>query len=93
MVALPILGFAQAMSLTEGLAGQIQVMGLELTTIRLDGLSRIFGIFTLAENLPSRSEHDRRQALEQPAHGHRVPGLSGGDEIRVVQGRHDALGR
>ncbi|MEM1159652.1 MAG: Na(+)/H(+) antiporter subunit D [Pseudomonadota bacterium] len=47
MVILPVLGFAQAMSLTEGLSGQIDVMGLELTTVRLDGLSRIFGIIFL----------------------------------------------
>ena len=47
MVALPVIGFWQAMNLAEGLSGQIQVMGLELTTVRLDGLSRIFGIIFL----------------------------------------------
>ncbi|MEM9098125.1 MAG: Na(+)/H(+) antiporter subunit D, partial [Pseudomonadota bacterium] len=49
VVTLPVLGFLQALSLEPGLSGQIEVMGLELTTIRLDGLSRIFGyIFLIA---------------------------------------------
>ena len=47
MVLLPLLGLAQALGLNPGLSGQIEVMGLELTTIRLDGLSRIFGIIFL----------------------------------------------
>ncbi|MEM8792947.1 MAG: Na(+)/H(+) antiporter subunit D [Pseudomonadota bacterium] len=49
VVALPVLGLLQALSLEPGLSGQIEVMGLELTTIRLDGLSRIFGyVFLIA---------------------------------------------
>ena len=47
MVLLPVLGMWQALGLTPGLSGQIEVMGLELSTVRLDGLSRIFGIIFL----------------------------------------------
>ncbi|MEM9043075.1 MAG: Na(+)/H(+) antiporter subunit D [Pseudomonadota bacterium] len=49
VVTLPVLGFLQALSLEPGLSGQFEVMGLELTTVRLDGLSRIFGyVFLIA---------------------------------------------
>ena len=49
MVALPIAAFIHAVGLPEGMNGVVDVMGLELTTTRLDGLSRIFGyIFLLA---------------------------------------------
>ena len=49
MVALPVVAFLHAYGLDEGLHGKFDVMGLELTTLRLDGLSRIFGyIFLLA---------------------------------------------
>jgi len=48
-LALPVLGFVQALGLADGQAGQIAVMGLELTTLRVDGLSSIFGhIFLVA---------------------------------------------
>ncbi|MEM7743549.1 MAG: Na(+)/H(+) antiporter subunit D [Pseudomonadota bacterium] len=48
-MALPLVGAWQAFNLDPGLSGIIPVMGLDLVTVRLDGLSRIFGyIFLLA---------------------------------------------
>ncbi len=52
-VLLPILAFAQFMTLEAGSDGLIDVMGLELTTIRVDGLSRIFGIIFMIATLIS----------------------------------------
>ncbi|MEM0989583.1 MAG: Na(+)/H(+) antiporter subunit D [Pseudomonadota bacterium] len=51
-VILPLIGAWQAFHLQPGITGVIEVMGLELQTVRLDGLSRIFGyIFLLAAAL------------------------------------------
>jgi multicomponent Na+:H+ antiporter subunit D len=43
LLALPILAFAQLVSLPDGLMGQVELFGLQLTTARVDGLSRFFG--------------------------------------------------
>jgi multicomponent Na+:H+ antiporter subunit D len=43
LLALPILAFAQLVSLPDGLMGQLELFGLQLTTARVDGLSRFFG--------------------------------------------------
>ena len=49
MLALPVLAFVQLLGLPAGQSGQIPLFGVELTTIRVDRLSQIFGyIFLLA---------------------------------------------
>ncbi len=49
LLALPLVAFLQLLSLEHGLMGAMPLMGLELTTVRIDRLSLIFGyIFLLA---------------------------------------------
>lgn len=49
MLALPVIAFMQLLSLQAGVSGQIPLFDVELTTIRIDRLSLIFGyIFLLA---------------------------------------------
>jgi multicomponent Na+:H+ antiporter subunit D len=43
LLALPILGFLQLLSMPDGVFGQVELFGLQLTTARVDGLSRFFG--------------------------------------------------
>ncbi|MEM7586823.1 MAG: Na(+)/H(+) antiporter subunit D [Acidobacteriota bacterium] len=49
MLLLPVLGFAQLLQLEHGSTGQLQLLGYELTLMRVDRLSLVFGyIFHLA---------------------------------------------
>ena len=49
MLVLPAIGFACLLSLPDGQLGHMQLFGLELTTLRIDPLSRMFGyIFLIA---------------------------------------------
>jgi multicomponent Na+:H+ antiporter subunit D len=49
MVVLPLVVFAHLLTLPHGEFGQMQVMGLSLTTLRVDKLSLLFGyVFSLA---------------------------------------------
>ena len=49
MLVLPAIGFACLLSLPDGELGHMQLFGLELTTLRIDPLSRMFGyIFLIA---------------------------------------------
>jgi multicomponent Na+:H+ antiporter subunit D len=49
MVVLPVLAFVHLLGLSHGEFGRLQVMGLSLVTLRVDGLSLLFGyIFLIA---------------------------------------------
>jgi multicomponent Na+:H+ antiporter subunit D len=49
MLVLPLLAFAQLLTLPYGEFGQVQIMGLSLVTLRVDKLSLLFGyVFLLA---------------------------------------------
>jgi multicomponent Na+:H+ antiporter subunit D len=43
LLALPVLAFALLLSTPDGVFGQLELFGLQLTTGRVDGLSRFFG--------------------------------------------------
>jgi multicomponent Na+:H+ antiporter subunit D len=61
MIALPILAFLQLLSLPVGYHGIVEIGGLQLTTLRIDTLSLVFGyIFLIAAALSAiYALHDR----------------------------------
>jgi multicomponent Na+:H+ antiporter subunit D len=64
----PLLAFLQLLSLPDGSFGQAQLFGLQLTTLRIDPLSRFFGYaFLIAALLGGIYALHLRDALQQAA--------------------------
>jgi multicomponent Na+:H+ antiporter subunit D len=61
MIALPVLGFLQLLGLPQGNHGLVEIGGIQLTTLRIDDLSLVFGyIFLIAAVLSAiYALHDR----------------------------------
>ena len=65
---LPLLALAQLLSLPDGSFGAVQLFGLQLTTLRIDPLSRFFGYaFLIAALLGGVYALHLRDALQQAA--------------------------
>ncbi|MCB1509726.1 MAG: Na(+)/H(+) antiporter subunit D [Hyphomicrobiaceae bacterium] len=68
MLLLPVLAFAQLVGLPTGNHGIMTLSGLELTTLRIDSLSRIFGyIFLIAAALTAIYALHDRDVVQQVA--------------------------
>lgn len=68
MLALPVLAFAHLLTLPYGNFGQIEFLGLDLVTLRVDRLSSIFGyIFLIAALVSVIYALHVRDALQQTA--------------------------